>query len=255
MSPRACRADRARVRGVRAVAPMAAALLALALSALSSTAVAAGVDELLPFQASYTWLWKGAPVALSRLTFARQQDDVWVYSSASDPRGIGHLYPMRPRLESTLRVTAQAVQPLHFRATGAGSRRDSDVTFDWGAGRATGTYEGGRIDLAVTPGVQDDLSVQIAMMVQLLHGVTPAGLREIDRSGIRDYRYQRVGQETLLTAIGRVDTIIYSSQHPGSPRITRYWCAPSEGYIPMKVQQTRDGSVEWTLTLESLKRG
>ena len=49
------------------------------------------------------------------------------------------------------------------------------------------------------------------------------------------------------TAIGRIDTIVYRTEHPGSPRITRYWCAPTEGYIPLKVQQTMRDHVEWTM--------
>ncbi len=116
-------------------------------------------------------------------------------------------------------------------------------------------YEGKTIDLAVTPGVQDDLSVQIAMIHQLVTGQNPEMLREIDKNGIREYLYKRDGAETLDTAIGRIDTIVYTTEHPGSPRITRYWCAPSQGFIPLKVQQTMRGDVQWTMDIESLKRG
>lgn len=237
----------------------AGALLALMMgslpAALGQQAHAASDQALEPFRAGYIWLWKGAPVAYSRLDLTHQQDDLWVYSSSSEPRGLGHLYPMRPKLESTMRITSSLVQPLHLKVTGGGTRHDADVQFDWSTGRATGMYEGKTIDLAVTPGVQDDLSVQIAMIHQLVLGQTPEVLREIDKNGIREYLYKRVGAETLDTAIGRIDTIIYSTEHPGSPRITRYWCAPAQGFIPLKVQQTMRGNVEWTMQIESLKRG
>jgi hypothetical protein len=235
-------------------ATRSALLTLLLVIAPAAATYAATADELRPFQASYLWQWNGASVALSRLNFARQKDDFWVYSSSTEPRGLGHLYPMRPKLESTMRITAQGVQPLHFVVTGSGQRRDGDVIFDWEAGKATGIYEGSAIDLAVTPGVQDDMSVQIAMILQLVRGATPETLREIDKHGIRDYLYQRDGEETLTTAIGRIDTIVYRTEHPGSPRVTRYWCPPAEGYIPVKVQQTLRDHVEWTMTLQSLKR-
>jgi hypothetical protein len=44
----------------------------------------------------------------------------WVYSSSSDPRGLGRLYPIHPKLVSVLRVTDQGVEPLTFHADGGG---------------------------------------------------------------------------------------------------------------------------------------
>jgi hypothetical protein len=232
-------------------AGLMAVLVALGVTARSHAAAA---DELRPFFAAYIWLWKDAPVAYSRLDFTPREDDVWVYTSQTEPRGIGHLYPMRPRLESTMRITASGVTPLSFHATGSGKRHDANVTFDWSTGRVTGIYESSPINLDVTPGVQDDLSVQIAMMLQLERGVIPDMLREIDKNGVRDYLFKRVGEETLTTAIGRVEAIIFATQARGSPRVTRYWCPPSDGYIPVKVQQTLNNHVEWTMTIDSLKR-
>jgi hypothetical protein len=85
--------------------------LSCAVAALSFGA-SARADVLTPFQATYTWLWHGAAVAASTLTLEQRQGETWVYSSHSEPRGIGVLYPMRPKLESVMRVTDQGVQPL-----------------------------------------------------------------------------------------------------------------------------------------------
>lgn len=215
---------------------------------------AAATQALKPFQASYSWSWKGATVAVSTLKLEHDEGERWTYSSSSEPRGLGHLYPMRPKLRSSLRITDESVQPLSFKAEGSGDSHNADVRFDWSAGRATGNYEGVTIDLQLKPGIQDDLSVQIAMMVELLHGRTPEHLAMIDKNSAREYRYQREGEETLTTPLGRIDTVIYSSQHPGSPRVTRFWCAPSKGFLPMRVEQKRIDSVEWSMEIRSLKR-
>ena len=150
-------------------------------------------------------------------------------------------------------MTAAGVQPLSFRAEGSGDNHDADVKFDWDAGRASGEYEGVKVDMPIKPGVQDDLSVQIALIVDLLNGKTPENLSMIDKNSVREYRYQREGDVTLSTPFGDVPTIIYSSQHPGSPRVTRFWCAPSKGYLPMRVEQKRLDDVEWTMEIETLK--
>jgi hypothetical protein len=235
----------------RLVLPLMLVLATVLASWLAAPFAAA--DDLQPFQASYLWYWHSAPIALSSLQLQHRDDDTWVYDSTTRPRGIGRLYPMRPVLHSLMRVTAQGVQPLEFIATGSGRRHDADVKFDWDANRATGIYEGAKIDLPIQPGVQDDLSVQIAMIRQLLQGHTPDAVMEISKDEVREYNYDRASEEMLDTTLGRIDTIVYVSHHAGSPRTTRFWCAPSLGFIPVQVQQKRLDAVEWTMRIRSLK--
>jgi hypothetical protein len=227
--------------------------IATLLAALSVGGCASAA-ELSPFEASYAWSWHGATVAVSTLKLENRGGDTWAYVSTTEPRGLGRLYPYRPRLTSLLRVTGRGVEPQHFRADGGGKDRDADVDFNWETGRATGTYEGVAVDLPIKEGVQDDLSVQVELIVDLLRGKTPETLWLIDKNTIRDYHYQREGDETLDTPLGRIATTIYSSQHTGSPRITRFWCAPSLGYLPMRVEQKRIDSVEWTMEIHTLNR-
>jgi hypothetical protein len=211
-------------------------------------------DDLTPFEASYAWSWRGVTVAVSTLKLEQRGSNTWVYSSSSEPRGVGRLYPMRPKLTSVLRVTDRGAEPQSFHAEGGGEDHDAAVDFNWETGRATGNYEGVTVDLPIKPGVQDDLSVQIELMVDLLRGKAPDTLWMIDKNSVREYHYQREGDATLETPFGQVATVIYSSQHVGSPRTTRFWCAPSKGYLPMRVEQKRIDKVEWTMEIRELKR-
>src|ERR1700722_16451532 len=136
MSGRAARAGRTAL-------PMLAAAIAMFVLGAATTASA---QELEPFEASYAWSWHGAAVAVSRLKLEHQDGDTWVYSSTSEPRGLGYLYPMRPALRSTLRIGAQGVQPLSFKADGGGAERNANVTFTWSAGAARGGTKGERAE-------------------------------------------------------------------------------------------------------------
>jgi hypothetical protein len=218
--------------------------------------VAARADELSPFEAAYNWSWKGMTVAVSTLKLEHGDGDTWTYSSRSEPRGLGRVFSQRPVMRSVMRVTGDEVQPLEYHAdAGNGSTdRNADLKFDWTAGRVTGTYENTRVDLPLKPGVEDDLSVQIAMMLQLLHGHTPDNLAMVDKNEVREYRYTREGEDTIDTAIGRTRTIVYASRRAGSPRTTRFWCAPDKGSIPLRVEQKRLNDVEWRMDIQSLKR-
>src|SRR5215831_11176212 len=229
------------------------ALAALALGVSFASAASAGAEDLKPYQATYYGIWNGFKVGVSRLEL-KQTGDTWTYSSRSEPRGIGrmahHLFP--PLQVSVVRVTSAGLQPQSYTSgDNANPGRDSGLTYDWRSARVRGTYEGTAVDLPLGPSVQDDASVQLALMVELLAGRTPSSFALIDRNGVRDYRFEREGTATLKTPLGEVATVIYGARKAHSPRLTRFWCAPERGYIPMKVEQTKGEEVQWTLEIES----
>ena len=230
------------------------ALLVLALTATALTGIARA-DELRPYQASYSGLWHGMLVAVSDLRL-EHTGDRWTTSSSSTARGIGRLaagiFP--PRQVSVVRVTASGVQPLSFRSEGGDRARATDLSYDWETARVTGRLEGARVDQPLAAGMQDDGSVQLALMVELLAGRTPSGFRMLDRSGTREYQFARDGEAILQTPFGPVPTVVYRAQKAGSPRITRFWCAPERGYVPMKVEQTKGDDVQWTMEIRSFTR-
>jgi hypothetical protein len=237
-----------RVRGACALA------LAATLLALSTTAARA--DELKPFEASYNWIWHGLTVAASGLRLEKGADDTWTYTAKSDPRGIGRAFSERPSQVSVVKLTTQGVEPQSYRADDgtSSSKRTIELKYDWHSHRVTGVYEQTPVDLPLTPEVQDDASIQLALMVELLAGHTPERFSLIDKNSVREYRYAREGEATLQTPLGPVSTIVYRAQKAYSPRVTRFWCAPERGYVPMKVEQTKGKDVQWTMQIQSLTR-
>jgi hypothetical protein len=234
--------------------PARVGVLALAL-ALTLPGAALG-DELRPYEATYAGIWHGMTVAISQLKL-EHTGDRWTFTSHSEPRGFGRLASgVFPPLQVSVVSVADggAVRPQSFKSTGGSASRNTDLKYDWQAHRVTGTYEGTRVDLPLTPGVQDDGSVQLSLIVKLLAGQTPATVELIDGNSVRDYRFARDGEEKLATPLGDVQTVIYSAQKANSPRVTRFWCAPDRGYVPMKVEQTRGQDVQWTLLIQSLTR-
>jgi len=224
-------------------------------AALLLTATAAAADELKPYTAVYHGIWHGITVAASTLKLERN-GDAWTYTSRSEPRGIGRMasgvFP--PLQVSVSRIAAEGVQPQSFKSTGGDPGKSIELTYDWLAKRVTGTYEGTPVDLPLTPQVQDDGSVQLHLMVEILAGRNPATVQLIDKNSVREYQFSRDGEETLETPMGNVHTVIFKSQKKYSPRITRFWCAPERGYIPMKVEQKKGDDVQWTLRIQSLSR-
>jgi len=216
---------------------------------------AAGAAELKPYSATYAGIWHGMTVAVSTLKL-EQTGDTWTFSSRSEARGVGRLasgvFP--PKQVSVVKVTPQGVQPQSFKSSGGDAAKGIELNYDWQAMRVTGTYEGTKVDLPLTPQMQDDGSVQLELMVALLAGRLPPTVQLIDKNSVREYQFSRDSEESLKTAMGEVHTQVFKSQKKYSPRITRFWCDPERGYVPMQVEQKRGDDVQWTLRIQSLNR-
>jgi hypothetical protein len=230
-------------------------LVAVVAALLLVSTGAAAADELKPYAATYNGIWQGITVAVATLKL-EQTGDTWTFSSRSEPRGIGRIasgvFP--PLQVSVVRVTDQGVLPQSFKSSGGDSGKNIELTYDWQTHQVKGTYERTKVDLPLTAQVQDDGSVQLGLMVELLAGRTPPTVQLIDKNSVREYEFTRDGEETLKTPMGDVRTVVFKSQKKYSPRITRFWCAPERGYVPMRVQQKRDDDVQWTLEIQSLTR-
>jgi hypothetical protein len=225
--------------------------------ALLGIAAVADAQELLPFTARYGFEWRGMSAAEATLRLERDLGDRWKYTSSTAPRGLGRLFRSRPVVtESLLQQTPAGMRPLSYRADDGSDSTEKDLAldFDWEHGRVSGLAGERRIDVVVPAGTQDDLSVQIALMYELLAGREPQGFRVFDEKGVREYRYVHEGSATLDTPLGKVATEVYRSQRDRSPRATRFWCAPDFGYLPMRVEQRRKGEVEWTMEIRRLNR-
>lgn len=226
------------------------ALLLTGLALLGGTALPAA--ELVPFSASYSVSWHGMAAGTSQLQLERLADGSWLYGSQNRPRGLFRL-ALPSELSQRTRFTLHegAVRPLHFEASGGSSdgKRSADLRFDWNAGHATGRSGNADIDLPLVPGLQDAMSIQISLMQSLLQGQAPTRFQMLDGDRIKEYIYQREGDELLSTGTGGHRTVVFRSLRPGATRSTWFWCAPDLNYLPVKVERRNGSKVEWSMSL------
>ena len=230
----------------------------LASSAMAALIPAAPAQEpLKPFTASYEVVYRGMNAGTTTLELTGEGNDRWRYVSKANARGLFRLV-----LSGEIRQTSQ------FTMTGAGPRpvryvaddgtedikRDIRLDFDWKAGRVRGTAETHPVDLPLQDGLQDGMSVQIALIRALLAGERPARFSLIDKDEVKEFLYQAEGTARLKTVLGDLDTLVYSSRRPTSDRVTRVWYAPSLGYTPVQAERRRGDKLEWTMRVKSLQR-
>lgn len=243
---------------------MTVALCAMLPSNLAPVAAAAApaehnsnATELLPFTATFDVVFRGFNAGTSTLELARENEQRWRYLSRNQARGVFRIaLPGEIRQTSILTIDDAGVRPLRYAADDGtdATTRDIRLEFDWAAARVRGVAEQKPVDLPITMGLQDGMSVQLALMRALSRGESPTGYSLIDKDEIKEYRYEFEGRATLQTVAGELDTLIWSSRRPNSNRVTRVWYAPSLGYLPVQAERRKGESVEWSMRLKTWRR-
>ena len=163
------------------------------------------------------------------LSCKRLPDGRWSYGSRSSAQGLFRLaLPAELTSRSVFSIRDGKVVPERFTGEDGtdSQRRDQELVFDWERGRVTGIAETKPVDLPLQPGMQDGMSVQVALMQALLTGSTPPAFLLIDKTKVKEYVYTQEGTADLQTALGPRQTVIYRSSPPGCQRGTWFWCAP-----------------------------
>lgn len=236
---------------------MAALVSRPALSADGAAPTEPAVATLQPFKAAYMLEWKGMDAATASLELTRQANGQWSYVSRNNARGIFRaVFPGELTQVSRLQLEAGGVRPLSYRGDDGSSDKAKDIAldFDWARHRVTGTAERRPVDLELQPGVQDVMSVQVALIVDLLAGRQPTGYTLVDKDKVKDYVYAGEGKARITTTLGALETVAWASHRPNSDRVTRVWYAPSLGYLPVKAERRRGNKLEWSMRLVSVQR-
>jgi hypothetical protein len=224
---------------------IAALLLALLLPAFSAAA------DLTPFKATYAIRWNGMSAGTGHLHLQKLADGRWSYESRVQSRGLFRLaIPSNQVSRSIFRIVDGRVIPDEFTS----DEKSQSLTFDWQDGRVTGTVDRRKVDLPIQPGLLDTLSVQVALMQELLSERMPARFVLVDEDRIKDYLYAVEGSEVIDSVAGEHRADIFSSRRPGSRKATFFWCAPELAYLPLKVERRNGRDVEWSMSLSTLER-
>ncbi len=206
-----------------------------------------------PFVATYTVAWHGIDAGTSTLELSRTSPQLYLYTSTDTAWGLFRMvFPHPARQSSRFRITAGEVEPLAFQASGIGNAVRAQ--FDWKNGQVTGIAKGKPLDLKLEPGTQDPLSVQIALMLKLQAGDAPNSFWMLNTDEIDRFGYVRHEETTLDTPLGKLRTILYTSQAPGSDKTTWLWLAPALGYMPARAEQRVKGSTRISLAIRTFTR-
>ncbi|MEP7245616.1 MAG: DUF3108 domain-containing protein [Gammaproteobacteria bacterium] len=237
-------------------------LILLARAALTSataadTANTASASCPQPFRTTYSVEWHGMSAGTSTLELTRKNDTEYTFRSSNAARGLFRIaLPDTITQISNFSIVNGTVLPASYVGDDGSTdtERDVSLNFNWTDHRVTGTAENKPVDQPIEPGVQDSLSVQVALMCALASGTSPKSFKLIDKDEIKEYQYTREGEASLTTSVGKLHTVIYKSQKAGASRATRFWIAPSLGFLPVRAEQSKRDKREVVLQIRSVDR-
>ncbi len=241
--------------GTRFRVAATAVLLLVCVSAWSADSTPTYIPQ--PSKVTFHAEFRGINVGTIDYSLREESPGRYVYQLHGNAEGLASLIIRNDPIEaSTFVVENNVIKPLAY-VLDDGSKataQDTRLTFDWTANVARGQHEDQPVELPLSPGLQDRMSLQVLIMQKLAAGMELGRITFIDRNRIREYVYTREGTSVQKTAIGDVETVIYSSTREGSSRINRYWYAPKLGFLPVRLEQVRNGKVESVLTVLKLER-
>jgi hypothetical protein len=211
-----------------------------------------------PYVATYAVTFRGLNGGTLRMELSRDPEtNRYTFETRVNPSTLASFVIGRDAVEQTiLEPTADGIRPVQWYLDDGKKGKDGDgkLVFDWSNNKVTGEYEGKPVELPTQPGLQDRLSIQVAVSAALLQGREPTSLVMVNGDKTREYNYVRGGTTQLDTTLGKLETIIYESTRPGSSRVSKMWHAPSLEFLPVRAEQIRKGKVETVMTLVSLER-
>jgi hypothetical protein len=208
------------------------------------------------YTATYNVEYKGKEAGTAEFGVLHLADrDLYEFTSRVMAKGLLKLARPKPVVERSLfRVDGDMVRPLEFWYED-GSRSGEDnlhVVFDWTRGIATIESAEARRELAVPSGVVDRGTLQVALMRDLAAGGAPRTYTLADEDSVSAYEYMDNGTATMTTGIGALETRAFTQQRAGSSRTTWLWVAPALRFLPVRIEQRRDGEVQTAFTLLSV---
>jgi hypothetical protein len=227
--------------------------MALLMLAAAGVASADPID-LKPFRATYIAEWKGVTAASSTVELKNVSPNVYTYSSVNSARGIFRMaFPDALSQISTFKIADGQVVPMSFQGSDE-KERPINLTFDWQKKRVTGVAKDKQVDLELPDGAQDAMSLQVASLRNLESGNLKGTVWMIDATKLKEYELHLEGEGRIATALGELDTIIYTSKRHNSENYTRTWVAPTLGYLPVKAQRVDGKKVLITLLIQTVEK-
>lgn len=231
------------------------ALLASCVLTLSSAAIAQDMNipkepnALAPYQASYALFRKGSELGKGQRKLNKTETGYQLSSSSN----IKWMFLSDTRKEnSSFTIDKDIFVAQSYRYERIGTGRDREETIEFLPEKITSVYKNNEKVIKPIQLTFDPLIYQLALRKDLIENKKVLSYHMVRRGSETNYRFERVGMESVKTPIGRFDAIKLRRVRENSTRNTLIWIAPSLNYSVVKMTQFKDNQEQADLQLNWL---
>lgn len=219
-------------------------MLAAALSLPSARA-----GELIPHRAEYKV--KISVVSGQLNTELKATDTGYAATHVIQPTGLSRMITRGTmNVSSTFSADANGVKPVTYHAVDTiRDEPEAHITFDWNTNEASGTVGNEDVLLQLDGVAHDSVSIQYALMHDLLNGGPDSTYVLFDVDKMRVAEVRNVGTKQVKTKAGQYNVVGIQHQKQGSSRVTTLWCARELGFLPVVIEQHRKDKLNFRATL------
>ena len=224
--------------------PLPGIFLLLVLATIAFPAFASGEYMLTPHTAEYRI--KISVLSGKLHTEFKATDDGFSAHSVLRASGIAKLFVRGDVTESsTFDIVDNGVRPLQYSSDDRISKEDKSMAFDfdWQHSKVSGLINHEDFDLDLQGLVHDRVSIQYQLMLDLLNDSASDEYVLIDHKGLKPLQISNIGNKKIKVPFGEFEAIGIQHRKQDSDRITTLWCAEELGYLPVLIEQHRDGKL------------
>ena len=223
-------------------------------SLLLPFAVHAAEPVLPELTAQYTVEWGGMSLGDAAVTLkAAETPGCYRYESATKPIGMVRWIYGSPYERSEFCIEKNRVVPKHFVFSNPKREKDGfTLDFDWTAKTVSSNRASPR---PLPDNAQDRFGLQQAVRLWVLQNLDKKDPGTVEFTMVEDdrmkvYKFAIAGREKLKVPAGEFDTVLV--QRVDDPKKTsKFWLAPSRDYMPVKVEQIKNGDSQFRMVLKS----
>lgn len=145
--------------------------------------------------------------------------------------------------KSSFIILQDGVWPVQYSSRDTISKKDKsvDLLFDWQQKTVTGSAKGESVQLELQHRVFDRVSIQYELMFDLLNSRVSEEYLLIDGNEIKLLEVSILGTKNIKVPYGEFEAIGIQHKKKNSSRITTLWCVKELDYLPVLIEQHRDG--------------
>lgn len=147
--------------------------------------------------------------------------------------------------ESEFGLQPEGIRPRHYRSidTLSSDPKTMAFEFDWDEHAVTGDINDEFFRFEFDGAVHDRVSIQYELMLNLLNGEETDRYSLLDGDELKELTVRNIGTRKVRVPFGRFEAVGIQHQAKDSSRISTLWCVEELGYLPVIIEQHRDGKL------------